>query len=286
MRNARLVLFWLLLAAEPAFAIDGAIEINQTCAAGDGCFAGDTAGFPVQISVPGSYVLTSDLELASANLSAISVNTDRVSIDLNGFSIKGITTCSGSPNNGTFSCENAGAGAGISAFARSLTVRNGRITGMGGRGIWAGHNSRIEDVRCSHNGGLALDIGWGSLVRGNSIRLNGGTAVGQEVIAGVRTVRSAVIDNTMDMVGGSAIDADASRIANNVISDVSGDAVISGTGVIVSNYIALATGFAVRGAASTGLGGNVFYSNNSFGAQFCGGVEISTNVGSRAATCP
>ena len=35
----------LLTLAIPAFASDGVLEINQTCAVNTGCFAGDTAGF-------------------------------------------------------------------------------------------------------------------------------------------------------------------------------------------------------------------------------------------------
>jgi hypothetical protein len=48
MRRLMLILL-LLLFATPALAVDGVLEINQTCAVQTGCFAGDTAGFPVTI---------------------------------------------------------------------------------------------------------------------------------------------------------------------------------------------------------------------------------------------
>ncbi len=39
------------LSASPmAWAVDGVLEINQACAVNTGCFAGDTAGFPVIIA--------------------------------------------------------------------------------------------------------------------------------------------------------------------------------------------------------------------------------------------
>jgi hypothetical protein len=43
MRRSILILL-LLLFATPALAVDGVLEINQTCAVQTGCFAGDTAG--------------------------------------------------------------------------------------------------------------------------------------------------------------------------------------------------------------------------------------------------
>ena len=57
---------WLALAlmASPALAVDGVLEINQTCAVLTGCFAGDAPGFPVTMdsTTPGkSFRLTSDL---------------------------------------------------------------------------------------------------------------------------------------------------------------------------------------------------------------------------------
>jgi hypothetical protein len=53
-------LLTLLLFAPTALALDGAFEVNQTCALA-GCFPGDAPGFPVSLPDPGHYVLTSDL---------------------------------------------------------------------------------------------------------------------------------------------------------------------------------------------------------------------------------
>ena len=52
-----LVLVWAL----PVLAVDGVLEINQTCAVPTGCFAGDATGFPVQINASGSNRPTSNL---------------------------------------------------------------------------------------------------------------------------------------------------------------------------------------------------------------------------------
>jgi len=42
----------LLALVRPTLAVDGVLEINQTCATHTGCFAGDTPGFPVGIVPP------------------------------------------------------------------------------------------------------------------------------------------------------------------------------------------------------------------------------------------
>ena len=86
---------WLVVTAAAA---DGVIEINQAGAMQGGVTAGDTAaGFPVTISEFGSYRLTGNLTVADAGTTAIEVTSGDVTIDLNGFIISGMTTCSGTP---------------------------------------------------------------------------------------------------------------------------------------------------------------------------------------------
>jgi hypothetical protein len=112
----------LLVIAFPALAVDGVIEINQTCAVATGCFAGDTAGFPVSISPARSYVLTSNLTVSDPEANAIEVLVNDVTLDLNGHSIRG-------PAGG-------GGGKGVRALNRfNITIRNGRIWGFGLAGI-------------------------------------------------------------------------------------------------------------------------------------------------------
>ena len=80
----------LALLTQLALASDGVVEINQTCATRVGCFMNDSEGFPVFISEPGSYRLTSDLTLpTAADLDGIRVSGSNVTIDLNGFTING-----------------------------------------------------------------------------------------------------------------------------------------------------------------------------------------------------
>jgi lipopolysaccharide export system protein LptA len=68
----------LLLAAAPASAFEGRVQISAA---------------PFTISASGSYALTGNLTVSSSQ-TAITVNADYVTIDLNGFAIVGPNTCS------------------------------------------------------------------------------------------------------------------------------------------------------------------------------------------------
>ncbi len=52
-----------------------------------GRFTGDAAGYPVTITAPGSYLLTSNLVVPDENTDAIAVSSSGISIDLSGFAI-------------------------------------------------------------------------------------------------------------------------------------------------------------------------------------------------------
>ena len=109
----------------PVYAVSGVIEINQARAKAGGVTPADTPLFPVTISQPGSYRLTGNLDVTDAtarpsgtaaeNATAILVAANNVTIDLNGFMIKGPTVCSGSP----LTCNPMGVGRGIDAFTQS-----------------------------------------------------------------------------------------------------------------------------------------------------------------------
>src|SRR6266540_3776373 len=78
----------------PMYAVDGVVLIDQNRALAGGVTPGDTPGFPVTLSVPGSYRLTGNLTVPDANTTAIQIAADNVTLDLNGFSILGPVVCS------------------------------------------------------------------------------------------------------------------------------------------------------------------------------------------------
>src|SRR6266571_8801026 len=91
------VLTTLAALAVPTYAVDGEVLINQNAALAGNVTPGDTPGFPVIISVAGSYKLSGNLTVPDANTTAILITADNVTIDLNGFSIVGPSVCVGTP---------------------------------------------------------------------------------------------------------------------------------------------------------------------------------------------
>src|ERR1700760_2943950 len=79
------------------YAVDGVVLIDQSHALAGNITPGDSPGFPVTISQPGSYRLTGNLTVPDANTTAIQITADGVTIDLNGFSIIGPVVCTSFP---------------------------------------------------------------------------------------------------------------------------------------------------------------------------------------------
>jgi hypothetical protein len=158
-----------LAAAAPALAGDGRLEISQTCALA-GCFAGDTAGFPVTITAPGSYVLTSNLTVADAS-DAITASVDGVRIDLNGFQIAGPVVCNATIDVGSnrlvsVSCS----GSGGTAIEGAAAVSNGTIRGFN-NGITTptGLVLRVDDLTVTQNATNGINPGGRGLVATDSV---------------------------------------------------------------------------------------------------------------------
>src|SRR5947207_10653708 len=120
----RWIVMLAIFTALPMYAVDGVVLINQSAALAGNVTPGDTPGFPVTISVSGSYRLSGNLTVPDANTTAIEIDADNVTIDLNGFSIIGPTVCSGVP---VTSCSPTGSGVGITSFQSMISVYNGVI---------------------------------------------------------------------------------------------------------------------------------------------------------------
>lgn len=165
---------WILgmiavLAATPAAAGDGKIEINQARALVGGIIPTDSPGFPVSIG-KGSYLLTSDLVVPDENTDGILVLDDDATIDLGGFAIRGPVTCFGST--GSVSCSPAGSGIGIRALksliggvsADRTVVRNGSIVGMGADGLVLRQGALVDGVLVNQIAGTGVLVEADSLV--------------------------------------------------------------------------------------------------------------------------
>lgn len=196
-RHPVVLMVWLLFgfAATAARAVDGVIEIDQAKAqagAINGSLVDDPERFPVRITQPGSYRLTGNLVVPDASTSAIEVAVAGVTLDLNGFAIQGPTICSGVP---VSSCSPAGTGVGVDGGAE-VTVRNGRITGVGSDAIRLLYSARVEEVSAFSNGGSGIRVGNESIVARNLVTSNGdfGVFAASNVVVGGNTVTGNRID--------------------------------------------------------------------------------------------
>ena len=290
---------------------EGVLEINIHCALSGGCFPGDSAGFPVTIANPGSYRLTSGLDLslgsgATENITGIVVNADDVVIDLNGFTIAGSTFCTGVPP--SMSCSPSGSGIGIEGAtggAVNTVVRNGNIRGMGANGVSLGDNARLADLRLRHNNGIGAALGAGAVVSRCIVTRNGGG-----IDAGARSrVRSVVaVDNTGDGMAVGQYSAVAHSVArNNTIGiDANTGARVrensvaanngSGFGVRITNSAGTVLNNTIQDNVGPGLdcdtsGGQTGYGGNAIGRNSSPTVqgnctEVDTNVCESNTSCP
>lgn len=232
----------------------GALEINQDCALA-GCFAGDSAGYPITISQPGSYVLTSDLAApGSIGTDSIDVLTSPVEIDLNAHTVNGGATCTGVPISG---CTGANGGVGIALSNGGAPgvfhISGGTIRGFLSSGIKmvdAGDGTVIEHLSVTDNvNTVAVSIDGATAsnaVRVRDVQLSRNNGYG--LAASVLGARVILENSTLggNKYGGASMTAGSVSFGNRFTDN--------GIEGLLCN-------------ASCALGQNVFIGNNGGGAN-------------------
>jgi hypothetical protein len=259
--------------APQAQAVDGVILISQSCAL-TGCFAGDAAGFPVIITRPGSYRLSSNLDVGTAataaNTTGVEIQVNGVTLDLNGFTISGPATCT----NGA--CTSTGTGIGVAGNGQGnrqeTAIRNGVIRRMGGDAIQCDRGCTVEGVRMESNGGGGIVMFNGpGVVRGNVSRNNGRDGIfGSGVIS----------QNIVERNGGNGIFGQGnSAISGNVVSDNGGIGIRCNRCTALDNNVLRNRGF-----------GLVLFTENTSGAIMVQPgatlLQIDANVCDFDTVCP
>jgi hypothetical protein len=295
MRLMLLTLLFLPLATA-ALATDGVLEINQTCAVQTGCIdnsggIGDTAGFPVSIEIPGSYVLTSDLVVSDPNKDGIFIATAPVSIDLNGFEIRGPVSCTGSGS--TLSCD-AGTGRGIRSNFVRQTISNGSVIRFGSDGIQLGGRSRVHGVVAERNGGDGIRTGANSLVTDSRAYRNEGNGlnIGASSVAKLCTSASnglngilaasgsIVSESASSQNGDDGISAeDGSTVSGNTANENEGTGISGGNGMLVSgNTVYLNGDNGISSPLGSTVSGNATFLNAGNGISVFSGSVVSDNA--------
>lgn len=284
------VLAAALLVAPAALASDGVVEINQVRALAGDVTPGDGPGFPVTLTLPGSYRLTGNLDLLATadpkNTSGIRVEVDGVSIDLNGFAILGEVVCDPEGGEGV-SCEPMG-GTGHGIEGEGLTVAhrvwNGTVAGMGADGVQA---RNVSDVVARSNGGIGISA---SLVRDSLALHNGWHGIDSRVttasvasVNGNKGILSEVVrGSTADGNVGTGIDAAVvvdSRAEYNGVG-IQGELVHGSLANFNDGY-----GVAVLNPDRHAIGATVQYINNGGGDQTNATNAIGDNL-CDGAPCP
>ncbi len=203
-----------------------------------------TADMPKTISSPGSYYLVENITTAG---DGITITSDEVTIDLNGFSLVGGT----------------GAGISIPDPHKNITIKNGTVRGWASGGIAATTttHSRFQDLVLSNNGTTlshaGLRAGNGCVVRnctaidntGDGIRLSqagtitgcvamGNGAKGISLSSG--TVTSCSARNNV----ATGINASGAAVIDgcSAIGSTNGDGISAGVGSVVKNCSAVSNG--------------------------------------------
>lgn len=246
----------------------GLVEINQTCATTTGCLDGDSPGFPVTIggATGKSYVLTSALSTTSLIQPMIRITSNRVSLDLGGFSVSNTVSSNTAPDviEGT-------------AFAGYAVIRNGSIRG-GGRGadFSASAGTRIESVLFLNNGAGGIAVGDDSLIRDNRLTTSTATT-GSGILTGDR---SSVSGNLVENSSNDGIQVgDGCTVSGNTVTDSGSDGIDAGRGSnIFENTVRDNGSSGIRVDSSARISGNSSYSNEIDGIVAGFGSLISDNL--------
>ncbi len=259
-----------LLVPSFVYAVDGVVLINQATVNAAG-------GFPYTISNPGSYKLAGNLIPGSGH-NGIEIAADHVTIDLSGFAIigpglNGISTKSGARPDG-------------SLLYYDITIRNGSISGMTGRGIAMIADGVVIEymkIQFNGNGGLWMH-GVGLVVLGNVVAPGVAQVVDHCVISnnarfGMDTEGGRVSYNvvTRNGIGNSNANGmnfeNGGQILYNIVSENGGRG-IRFDGDYGNSPVGILIGNVIRGNGDIPIGGGGAYVN--MGQNLCGNVACSS----------
>jgi hypothetical protein len=209
---------------------------------------------PYVIVTQGVYCLTGHLNTGISTGNAITINTNNVVLDLNGFKIGGLSAGLGTQAYG------------ISGASRqNVTIRNGTVRGFyfgiklddtNPPTISQGHV--IEDIRADQNTVGGIEI-WG---KGNTIRNNIVMATGGSTNAGAPLV-----------VSGISVQGPGARVINNDVMEVTADGSHWAFGIFLGSSNSVVVGNRVTNVTAATV--------NSFGIGFAVGssdVLVSGNL--------
>lgn len=202
-----------------ARADDGRIEINQARALAGAIAPGDTANFPITIDAAGSYVLTGDLTVP-ANTTGIQITASDVSLDLNGFAVRG--------GGGIF-------GSGIEISGAFAQVHDGLVTGAALDGVRVlAEDAHLENLTLRSNVvGIELLEDRGEIVHCRAMQ-NASTGIQVQGALDGAIERSFIANNAGP--GATLAAGSSARFERNVVRGNGGGTVTGAFSFIAPNY--------------------------------------------------
>jgi hypothetical protein len=258
----------LLLALLTATSAWAQVPLNQAGALAGNVTPGDTPGFPITISQPGHYMLTSNLSVP-LGAGGIHITAPNVVLDLNGYTLEGPVTCTQNANTLVVSCSQPAdftyTAVGIRAEfdAQPVVVRNGNVRGFASYGVYLPlpfytMSELTVTSNASHGAVLGGTSGQSGRVSRSTFTLNGsfgayikGGHVEHSVFSGnnsygMSIVRTAVVHSTVGYNGTRGIQGDSNNPGAGVYGKPS---TVLGT-TLIGNKLGATTGFLFS------LGGN------------------------------
>jgi hypothetical protein len=206
LRNASIVVLATALGASMSPALANVVVVTQERALAGNIAPGDAPGFPVTLTKAGSYRLGSNLRVPAGE-TGIKIDARRVSIDLNGFQIRGVS----------------GARFGIFGSSDSATIRNGTIAGFARGGIaGTGKFWMIKQMRVVDNGRTGIRCDEACIVERSVVARNGlnGIEMGSGIVLG-NTIADNVGFGIQGAEGGEGV-----GFGDNTLSENAGGAAV------------------------------------------------------------
>lgn len=265
-----------------ALAEEGIVEINEARALAGGVSTGDTAGYPVTISEPGSYALTGNL-IQSASTTTIMISADDVDLDLRGFKITNAIATENDEVSGA-RARNGSIGDGNLVLGPAAVVEDIKVTSGS---IIVGMDSLVSHSAVSDAGSRAIRALDGSVILAN--RVEGAQSI---CILASNNVR--IEKNKAKNCGDRGIDASFSAvlIGNIVTNGGSSFGISTADGSLLKGNIVRDTagyGYRFASDAHVALKDNVFENNNGGNSnpQGLGGIsQIGSNMCGGTLVCP
>lgn len=295
-RPVRIIITALSLIAfsSAVMAVDGVIEINQVKAIAGGVTSVDAPGFPVVIANGGSFRLTSDLTVPDENTRAVDLESNHITLDLNGFSIIGPNTCTGTGS--SLTCTQTGNETLVRISGENITIRNGTIRGSASTGINQFGNigpTVLESLTVTYSAKEGVEFLTDvndqiTIANCRFIRNSGaGIGLGGDGAQIINSVFSHNQGNGIAIENGRGHLVRDSQFTGNGSAGISIEGATSEAHLILSNIITDNADLGVRVAAGSAFsyGGNQIDGNGN-GTVNGIAIEVSTNVCNGNTACP